>query len=148
MAYAQIPATLSFYIHLVGGKAWDVPSKPNHYETWAKGEKFTKDDILVFDFCTGMHTVAEVPKVAYDTCNTTAAKTIETLGPTTVTVSNVGIVGGDAELTSGLGLVAVMVAGYGACEVAGGDWWWLVAEVMVAGYGVCEVMVAGKCVMK
>ncbi|KAJ0673862.1 putative Phytocyanin domain, cupredoxin [Helianthus annuus] len=91
MAYAQIPATLSFYIHLVGGKAWDVPTKPNHYETWAKGEKFTKDDILVFDFCTGMHTVAEVPKVAYDTCNTTAAKTIETLGPTTVTVSNVGM---------------------------------------------------------
>ncbi|MFS7928503.1 putative Phytocyanin domain, cupredoxin [Helianthus anomalus] len=38
-----------------------------------------------------MHIVAEVPKVAYDTCNTIAAKTIETLGPTTVTVSNVGM---------------------------------------------------------
>lgn len=87
----KVPTMLSYHMHLVGGKAWDVPSEPNHYETWAKGVKFVIDDILVFDFLTGNHTVAEVPKAVYDTCNTTAVENVTTLGPTTVTLSLVGI---------------------------------------------------------
>ncbi|KAJ0504147.1 putative Phytocyanin domain, cupredoxin [Helianthus annuus] len=71
IAYMHVSTTVPS-LHFVGGiGGWVAPPEPNYYEKWVKGENFFRFDALVFIFDTGSHTLAEVTKEAYDTCNTT-----------------------------------------------------------------------------
>ncbi|KAJ8431842.1 hypothetical protein Cgig2_023486 [Carnegiea gigantea] len=54
-----------------GGTGWTIPTSPSFYSTWASHQTFKVGDVLVFNFVAGAHTVAEVSKAAYGSCNTT-----------------------------------------------------------------------------
>ncbi|XP_015081651.1 blue copper protein-like [Solanum pennellii] len=78
--------------HVVGDTlAWTVPNGgAASYSTWAVGKTFVVGDILVFNFRSGSHSVAEVSKGAFDSCNTSSPISISTNGPTNITLSSVG----------------------------------------------------------
>ncbi|XP_039071753.1 blue copper protein-like [Hibiscus syriacus] len=50
---------------------WTVPTGGNteFYDNWADNKNFLVGDILVFNFATGSHNVAEVTEAVYDSCN-------------------------------------------------------------------------------
>lgn len=57
--------------YTVGGNTgWNLPPNPTFYSTWASQQNFQVGDVLVFNFTVRLHTVAEVSKAAYDSCNT------------------------------------------------------------------------------
>ncbi|XP_006358287.1 blue copper protein-like [Solanum tuberosum] len=78
--------------HVVGDTlAWTVPNGgAASYSTWAAGKTFAVGDVLVFNFRTGSHSVAEVSKGAFDSCNTSSPISISTNGPTNITLTSVG----------------------------------------------------------
>ncbi|KAL2500710.1 Blue copper protein [Forsythia ovata] len=70
---------------------WVVPpGGPIAYETWARGKNFIVGDILVFNFTSGAHNVAEVRKAGFDSCNGSAAITTTTTSPARITLSTAG----------------------------------------------------------
>uniref|UniRef100_A0A5B6YU11 Putative blue copper protein n=1 Tax=Davidia involucrata TaxID=16924 RepID=A0A5B6YU11_DAVIN len=78
--------------HVVGdGLGWNVPpGGPIAYSTWASRQTFTVGDVLVFNFSTGVHDVAEVTKAAFDACNSTSPISIATDGPKNITLNSAG----------------------------------------------------------
>ncbi|XP_060172070.1 blue copper protein-like [Lycium barbarum] len=78
--------------HIVGDAlAWTVPSGgAAAYSAWASRKTFAVGDILVFNFTTGLHSVAEVSKAAFDSCNTSSPISISTNGPTNITLRTAG----------------------------------------------------------
>ncbi|KAJ0724495.1 putative Phytocyanin domain, cupredoxin [Helianthus annuus] len=92
MAYMHVSTMVRPSLHFVGGiEGWVAPPEPNYYEKWVKEEKFLKYDTALFIFDTGSHTLAEVTKEAYDTCNTTNPIYIDTWGPAAVELDTVGV---------------------------------------------------------
>lgn len=86
MTYTHF-ATIVAVDHVVGGKSgWTQKEGAALYTTWAKGEKFTKGDNLIFNFV-GEHNVGEVTKEAYDSCNVTAAKNVVNKSPVKITLT-------------------------------------------------------------
>ncbi|GMI84264.1 hypothetical protein HRI_002095700 [Hibiscus trionum] len=70
---------------------WTIPTgNTEFYDNWADNTNFAVGDVLVFNFTTGRHDVAEVTEAAYDACN--AASPISTLstGPARVTLNRTG----------------------------------------------------------
>ncbi|KAE8674339.1 Blue copper protein [Hibiscus syriacus] len=70
---------------------WVIPSSnSDFYDNWADNKRFVVGDVLVFNFTTGTHNVAEVTEAAYDSCN--AANPISTLstGPARITLNRTG----------------------------------------------------------
>ncbi|XP_055822712.1 blue copper protein-like [Solanum dulcamara] len=78
--------------HVVGDAlAWTVPNGgATAYSAWAARKTFTAGDTLVFNFTTGLHSVAEVSKAAFDSCNISSPISISTNGPTNITLRSVG----------------------------------------------------------
>ncbi|KAJ8562300.1 hypothetical protein K7X08_011591 [Anisodus acutangulus] len=78
--------------HVVGDAlAWTVPSGgAAAYSAWDARKTFTVGDTLVFNFTTGLHSVAEVSKAAFDSCNTSSPISISTNGPTNITLRSAG----------------------------------------------------------
>lgn len=75
VAYTHFPTTMAATSWVVGGSyGWTLPSKPKFYDEWTKGKKFAKNDKFWFEFEDHKHTVSEVEKEVYDTCNTTNIK--------------------------------------------------------------------------
>ncbi|OMO81116.1 Plastocyanin-like protein [Corchorus capsularis] len=70
---------------------WTVPTGgASVYETWAKNKTFFVGDILVFNYVTGAHDVAEVTRQAYQSCNGSNPLSNFTTGPTRITLRNSG----------------------------------------------------------
>ncbi|MBA0877333.1 hypothetical protein Goshw_021179 [Gossypium schwendimanii] len=69
---------------------WIVPPNNDFYDNWAENKVFVVGDVLVFNFTTGQHDVAEVTETAYDACTT--ANTISTVstGPARITLNKTG----------------------------------------------------------
>ncbi|GFZ20857.1 hypothetical protein Acr_29g0000190 [Actinidia rufa] len=78
--------------HLVGDAlGWTIPpGGPIAYSTWASKNTFTVGDVLVFNFASSSHDVAEVAKAAFDACNSTNPISISTTGPTNITLTTAG----------------------------------------------------------
>ncbi|KAK2991914.1 hypothetical protein RJ640_006091 [Escallonia rubra] len=78
--------------HVVGGSiGWLVPPGGSAaYSTWAASQTFVVGDVLVFNFTTGQHDVAEVSKAAFDSCNATSPISMVTNGPANITLTAAG----------------------------------------------------------
>ncbi|XP_042519129.1 mucin-5AC-like [Macadamia integrifolia] len=63
--------------HVVGDSlGWTLTSDgPITYSNWASSQTFTVGDVMVFNFITGIHDVAEVSKASFDACDS-----IQTIG--------------------------------------------------------------------
>ncbi|KAF9615831.1 hypothetical protein IFM89_026671 [Coptis chinensis] len=91
-------------VALVGGAAaqrthdvldttgWIIPQgDPDAYNKWAASKTFGVGDTLVFNFASGRHDVAEVPKAAYDACTKTSnIGPVLTSSPAKVTLEKAG----------------------------------------------------------
>ncbi|XP_009612880.1 blue copper protein-like [Nicotiana tomentosiformis] len=91
-AAALLHVTMAQQTHVVGDAlAWTVPNGgAAAYTTWTSRKTFAVGDILVFNFTTGLHSVAEVSKAAFDSCNTANPISISTNGPTNITLRSAG----------------------------------------------------------
>ncbi|GMJ15658.1 hypothetical protein HRI_005235000 [Hibiscus trionum] len=70
---------------------WTIPTgNTDFYDDWADNKTFVVGDVLVFNFTTGQHNVAEVTEAAYDACS--VANPISTLstGPARITLNRTG----------------------------------------------------------
>ncbi|CAH9083919.1 unnamed protein product [Cuscuta epithymum] len=74
----------------VGNGAWSIPTSNSAYSDWAKNIKFAVGDVLTFNFTTGAHTVAEVNKKDYDSCNVGSPILIDNNGPANITLKSTG----------------------------------------------------------
>ncbi|XP_060172068.1 blue copper protein-like [Lycium barbarum] len=90
--FALLHVSIAQRTYIVGDAlAWTVPSGgAAAYSAWAAGKAFAVGDILVFNFRTGSHSVAEVSKAAFDSCNTSSPISISTNGPTNITLRTAG----------------------------------------------------------
>ncbi|OIT26497.1 PREDICTED: blue copper protein-like [Nicotiana attenuata] len=91
-AAALLHISMAQQTHVVGDAlAWSVPNGgAAAYTTWASRKTFAVGDILVFNFTTGLHSVAEVSKANFDSCNTANPISISTNGPTNITLRSAG----------------------------------------------------------
>ncbi|KAL7600303.1 hypothetical protein Lser_V15G23968 [Lactuca serriola] len=70
---------------------WNIPPNgPSAYTTWASTQTFRVGDVLLFNFTTGFHNVAEVSQAAYGPCTTTNSISIAATGPARVTLNAPG----------------------------------------------------------
>lgn len=90
--FALLHVSMAQQTHVVGDAlAWTVPNGgAAAYSTWASQKTFVVGDILVFNFTTGFHSVAEVSKAAFDSCSTSSPISISTNGPTNITLRSAG----------------------------------------------------------
>ncbi|KAJ9548672.1 hypothetical protein OSB04_021215 [Centaurea solstitialis] len=77
--------------HIVGdGFGWAVPQNDGLYAKWASQQNFHVNDVLLFNFATGLHTVAEVTKEAYNKCDGQNPILLATTGPAKLTINTPG----------------------------------------------------------
>ncbi|OMO57791.1 Plastocyanin-like protein [Corchorus olitorius] len=72
---------------------WGIPSNTDFYDDWNDNKVFHVGDILVFNFTTGAHDVAEVStETAFDNCATAPANLLftRTTGPASITLNRTG----------------------------------------------------------
>ncbi|XP_071699197.1 umecyanin-like [Rutidosis leptorrhynchoides] len=73
--------------HTVGGSfSWRVPEYARHYADWSSHNQFKVKDVLLFNFTTGYHDVAEVTKDAYDQCDCSYPISLYKEGPIRLTL--------------------------------------------------------------
>ncbi|MBA0761678.1 hypothetical protein Gotri_024292 [Gossypium trilobum] len=65
---------------------WDISTD---IDSWATNKTFNVGDVLLFQYSSS-HSVSEVNKESFETCNTTNSLTTFSNGNTTVTLSNAG----------------------------------------------------------
>ncbi|WJX66025.1 hypothetical protein P8452_50621 [Trifolium repens] len=79
--------------HIVGGSTgWTAtpPGGASFYSDWASNITFKENDVLVFNFVTGAHTVAEISKANFDNCNINQNTQAITTSPARVTLNKTG----------------------------------------------------------
>ncbi|CAH1418660.1 unnamed protein product [Lactuca virosa] len=76
--------------HVVGDAlGWNIPPNgPSAYNTWASTHTFKVGDVLLFNFITGFHNVAEVSEAAYCPCTTANPISVVTTGPARLTLTH------------------------------------------------------------
>lgn len=75
--------------HIVGDSfGWAVPQNDFFYDMWSLHNTFKTNDVLVFNFVNGFHTVAQVTREAYDNCNAQNPISIQTTSPARFTINN------------------------------------------------------------
>ncbi|TYG38738.1 hypothetical protein ES288_D13G248300v1 [Gossypium darwinii] len=86
------PVTPTTTTYTVGDSTgWRVPTNnDDFYEDWADNKHFVVGDVLVFNFTTGQHNVAEVTEDGYDDCNAANAISTLTTGPARITLNKTG----------------------------------------------------------
>ncbi|KAF4398742.1 hypothetical protein G4B88_028105 [Cannabis sativa] len=90
-AVAMFQSSVVATTYTVGDStSWSIPSSPNAYSTWAAGKSFKVGDILVFNFMSGQHDVAEVTKANYDSCSGTNPISRQTSSPLSITLQKTG----------------------------------------------------------
>ncbi|XP_071742243.1 blue copper protein 1a-like [Rutidosis leptorrhynchoides] len=92
VAAMQMQSSMAQTRHVVGGPlGWTIPSNgPAAYSTWASQQTFRVGDVLVFNFTTGNHNVAEVSQAAYGPCTSTNPISMTTTGPASITLTTAG----------------------------------------------------------
>ncbi|KAL4589791.1 hypothetical protein LXL04_002701 [Taraxacum kok-saghyz] len=92
LASVQFHGTAAQTTHVVGDAlGWNVPpTGPSAYITWASSQTFRVGDVLLFNFTTGFHNVAEVSQAAYGPCTTANPISIVTTGPVRLTLNAPG----------------------------------------------------------
>ncbi|KAL8488351.1 hypothetical protein ACS0TY_024127 [Phlomoides rotata] len=88
----MLHGSLAQTTHVVGDAlGWVVPPGGDiAYQTWAAARTFVVGDVLVFNFTTNQHDVAEVNTEAFDSCNTTNPISLSATSPTNITLRSVG----------------------------------------------------------
>eukprot|EP00249_Psilotum_nudum_P004722 c18220_g1_i1 orf=348-986(+) len=78
--------------HIVGGSAgWSIPVIVNvNYTTWSRRHSFRVGDILLFRYIQGIHTVDQVKRTDYETCNDAEPMSHYTDGNTLIFLSRTG----------------------------------------------------------
>ncbi|PON63209.1 Blue (type 1) copper protein, binding site [Parasponia andersonii] len=90
-AVAMLQSSAVATTFFVGDSAnWVIPSSPNFYSNWAANKTFKVGDILVFNFVSTQHNVAEVTKANYDACNGASPISIQTSSPVNITLQKTG----------------------------------------------------------
>ncbi|GJV43324.1 cucumber peeling cupredoxin-like protein [Tanacetum coccineum] len=84
-----IPSVLAATYTVGDNTGWATPTSGDPYATWASQQTFVVGDVLVFNFVSGSHTVANVTKSSYDGCNTGNPLSIQTTGPASFTIDTV-----------------------------------------------------------
>lgn len=89
---AGVSRICSAATHIVGGSTgWTIPPSPNTYSTWASGQTFAVGDVLVFNFATRTHTVAEVNRANFNGCGTSnTIGAVHSSGPANITLTTAG----------------------------------------------------------
>ncbi|KAI3714832.1 hypothetical protein L6452_21792 [Arctium lappa] len=92
LASIQFHGTVAQTTHVVGDAfGWNIPTAgASYYATWASRQTFTVGDVLLFNFTTGPHTVAEVAQAAYGPCTTANPISVATTGPARITLNAAG----------------------------------------------------------
>ncbi|XP_042063253.1 cucumber peeling cupredoxin-like [Salvia splendens] len=90
-AVAELVGRATAATYVVGDNlGWNVPSSVDEYSSWASRHVFTPGDVLMFNFVTGEHDVAEVRKAAYDECSSNDPILLSTVGPWNTTLNSTG----------------------------------------------------------
>ncbi|TKY73203.1 Cucumber peeling cupredoxin [Spatholobus suberectus] len=80
--------------YTVGGDNTGWTSSPSggasFYSNWASNITFREGDTLVFNFVAGSHTVAELTKANFDSCNVNQNEEVITTSPAKVTLNRTG----------------------------------------------------------
>ncbi|XP_004507625.1 early nodulin-like protein 15 [Cicer arietinum] len=77
--------------HIVGGSTGWISSPPaSFYSNWASNITFRENDVLVFNFVAGAHTVAELNKANYDSCNLSQPIQVIGTSPAKITLNKTG----------------------------------------------------------
>ncbi|XVF88356.1 hypothetical protein PTKIN_Ptkin19aG0044300 [Pterospermum kingtungense] len=91
LAAAFLQSTFAATYTVGDSTGWKIPNNNNDlYENWADNKNFGVGDVLVFDFTTGQHDVAEVTEANYDSCNGTNPISLDNKGPARVTLNRTG----------------------------------------------------------
>ncbi|KAK8520442.1 hypothetical protein V6N13_031107 [Hibiscus sabdariffa] len=70
---------------------WIIPAgNADLYDNWADNKNFSVGDVLVFNFTTGQHNVAEVTEAAYDACSVANTISTQSSGPARITLNRTG----------------------------------------------------------
>ncbi|KAI3495945.1 hypothetical protein L1887_38293 [Cichorium endivia] len=85
-----VPSVLAATYTVGDSTGWATPTGGDPYSTWASRHTFVVGDVLVFNFASGSHTVANVTKSSFDNCNIGNPLSIQTNGPATFTITTVG----------------------------------------------------------
>ncbi|XP_048134053.1 mucin-5B-like [Rhodamnia argentea] len=77
--------------YTVGGSGgWKIPSSAGSYSDWVSQHTFEVGDVLVFDFDSSTHDVADVTKEDYDACNTDSPFTVMSTSPAAYSLDSAG----------------------------------------------------------
>ncbi|KAK9149624.1 hypothetical protein Scep_008381 [Stephania cephalantha] len=75
---------------VLDSQGWGIPRSPDAYRNWAANKDFEVGDMLIFNFPTQQHDVAEVTKAAFDSCSGTNPISIQRNGPATIRLDSTG----------------------------------------------------------
>ncbi|KAH6803243.1 hypothetical protein C2S51_034689 [Perilla frutescens var. frutescens] len=91
VAAAELVGNAAAATYVVGDTlGWRVPNNPSDYSNWASRHIFRVGDVLVFNFMTNLHDVAQVTKAAYDGCSSATPILLVMTGPWNVTLNSTG----------------------------------------------------------
>ncbi|XP_051150164.1 blue copper protein-like [Andrographis paniculata] len=78
--------------HVVGDRiGWIIPPGGDAaYRTWAATRTFRVGDVLVFNFTTNIHDVAEVNRASFDSCSGANPISMTTTGPARINLTTAG----------------------------------------------------------
>ncbi|XP_071908679.1 uncharacterized protein [Coffea arabica] len=89
---AALQCSVAQRTHVVGDSlGWTIPpGGAVAYTTWAASQTFTVGDVLLFNFTTGSHDVAQVSRTSFDGCNSASPISLVRNGPANVTLNTTG----------------------------------------------------------
>ncbi|KAI7744134.1 hypothetical protein M8C21_010922 [Ambrosia artemisiifolia] len=85
-----VPSSLAATYNVGDNLGWATPTGGDPYAIWASQHTFVVGDALVFNFISGSHTVANVTRSAFDSCNTGNPLSIQTNSPANFTINTIG----------------------------------------------------------
>ncbi|KAK1560429.1 hypothetical protein Q3G72_026598 [Acer saccharum] len=85
-------STAQSSVHVVADAlGWIVPpGGATVYSNWTANKTFKVNDVLVFNFTSGRHDVAQVTKAAFDACNIASPISKEINSPANITLTSAG----------------------------------------------------------
>ncbi|KAK1420973.1 hypothetical protein QVD17_22983 [Tagetes erecta] len=89
----EFHGTMAIDLSVGDSFGWNVPSNEIFYDVWAMIQEggIYVNDVLVFNFATGVHNVAEVSLQAHDACDGSNPIKMYTSGPAHVSLNTAGI---------------------------------------------------------
>ncbi|XVE59860.1 hypothetical protein DITRI_Ditri05aG0081100 [Diplodiscus trichospermus] len=91
LAATSLQTTFAVTYTVGDASGWRIPTNNKaFYDDWDDDKDFVVGDILVFNFTTGGHNVAEVREAAYNACTTTNTIFTESNGPESITLNRTG----------------------------------------------------------